>query len=29
VTYQQDRPDVVAKINALVEAGEYPEKLWK
>ena len=29
VTYQQDRPDVVAKINALVAAGEYPEKLWK
>ena len=29
VTYQQDRPDVVAKIGALISAGEYPEKLWK
>ncbi len=28
VTYKEDKPDVVAKINALVEAGEYPSKLW-
>ncbi|MBP3671677.1 MAG: nucleotidyltransferase [Bacteroidaceae bacterium] len=29
VTYAQDRPDVVAKIQSLVDAGEYPEKLFK
>ncbi len=29
VTYKEDRPDVVAKIRALVDAGEYPAKLWK
>lgn len=28
VTYAADRPDVVAKINALVSAGEYPQKLF-
>lgn len=28
VTYAEDRPSVVAKIKALVEAGEYPEKLF-
>ncbi|MBQ8272582.1 MAG: nucleotidyltransferase [Tidjanibacter sp.] len=28
VTYKEDKPDVVAKINALVEAGEYPSNLW-
>ncbi|WP_243348157.1 NDP-sugar synthase [Parabacteroides sp. FAFU027] len=28
VTYAADRPEVVAKINALIEAGEYPAKLW-
>ncbi|MDH6341516.1 dTDP-glucose pyrophosphorylase [Parabacteroides sp. PFB2-12] len=28
VTYAADRPDVVAKIQALVDAGEYPEKLF-
>ena len=28
VTYAADRPDVVAKINALVAAGEYPQKLF-
>lgn len=27
VTYAADRPDVVAKIEALVEAGEYPRNL--
>ena len=29
VTYQEDRPRVVAKIRALVQAGGYPESLWK
>ena len=28
VTYAQDRPDVVAKIEALIQKGEYPEKLF-
>lgn len=28
VTYKEDKPDVVAKINALIEAGIYPSKLW-
>lgn len=28
VTYADDREAVVAKINALIAAGEYPEKLW-
>ena len=28
VTYSADRPDVVAKIQALVDAGEYPSKLF-
>ena len=28
VTYAEDRPSVVAKIRALVDAGEYPEKLF-
>ena len=28
VTYAQDRPDVVAKIEALIKKGEYPEKLF-
>ncbi|MDL2244872.1 nucleotidyltransferase [Parabacteroides sp. OttesenSCG-928-J18] len=28
VTYAADRPDVVAKIQALVDAGEYPQKLF-
>jgi hypothetical protein len=28
VTYAEDRQAVVDKINALVEAGEYPAKLW-
>jgi hypothetical protein len=28
VTYREDRPDVVARIQALVEAGEYPRSLW-
>ncbi len=28
VTYSEDRPGVVAKLRALVDAGEYPEKLF-
>lgn len=28
VTYKEDKPDVVASISALVEEGQYPEKLW-
>ena len=28
VTYTADRPDVVKKIQALIDAGEYPEKLF-
>jgi len=28
VTYAEDRSGVVAKIQALVDAGEYPAKLW-
>ena len=28
VTYAEDRPTVVSKIKELVEAGEYPSKLW-
>ena len=28
VTYPEDRPDTVAKIKALVDAGEYPNKLF-
>ena len=28
VTYPEDRPDTVAKIQALVDKGEYPAKLF-
>lgn len=28
VTYQEDKPLVVNKIKQLIEAGEYPHKLW-
>lgn len=28
VTYAEDRPAVVAKIKTLVDAGEYPQRLW-
>jgi hypothetical protein len=28
VTYAEDREGVIAKLNALVEAGEYPAKLF-
>lgn len=29
VTYKEDKPFVVEKINRLIEKGEYPENLWK
>jgi len=29
VTYKEDKPFVVEKINALIEKGEYPKNLWK
>lgn len=29
VTYKEDKPFVIEKINALIAKGEYPEKLWK
>ena len=29
VTYKEDRPFVVDKINALIKQGVYPEKLWR
>ena len=29
VTYAEDRPDVVAKLQSLVDAGEYPTPLFK
>lgn len=29
VTYPEDKPMVVANIQALKDAGEYPEELWK
>ena len=28
VTYQEDKPTVVAAIRALIESGRYPEKLY-
>ncbi len=28
VTYQEDKPFVVEKLNKLIESGFYPEKLW-
>ena len=28
VTYKEDKPDVVKSVQALVDAGVYPEKLW-
>jgi UTP-glucose-1-phosphate uridylyltransferase len=28
VTYKEDKPYVVEKINALIKKGDYPEKLW-
>lgn len=29
VTYKEDKPYVVDKINSLIKKGEYPENLWK
>ena len=29
VTYAEDRPQVVLKINELISKGIYPKKLWK
>ena len=28
VTYQEDKPHVIGSIQSLIDAGEYPEKLW-
>jgi hypothetical protein len=28
VTYKEDAPMVAKSLNALIEAGEYPESLW-
>lgn len=28
VTYKEDKPQLMAKIEALIEAGEYPRELW-
>lgn len=28
VTYQEDKPIVIDKLNGLIKKGEYPEKLW-
>ncbi|WP_340112792.1 nucleotidyltransferase family protein [Maribellus mangrovi] len=28
VTYKEDKPQVVNKLRKLIDAGEYPEKLW-
>ncbi len=29
VTYKEDKPQVVASVKALVDEGQYPEKLWE
>lgn len=29
VTYKEDRPDTVARIQALTDQGQYPQPLWK
>ena len=29
VTYREDKERVVREIGKLIEAGEYPERLWK
>lgn len=28
MTYREDKPGVVAAIRSLIDAGEYPERLW-
>ena len=29
VTYKEDKPQLMAKIEALIEAGVYPRNLWE
>ena len=29
VTYKEDKPDVVAKVQSLIDRGVYPNQLWK
>ncbi|MBO7281960.1 MAG: nucleotidyltransferase, partial [Alistipes sp.] len=29
VTYKEDKPQLMAKIEELIEAGAYPRNLWK
>ena len=29
VTYQEDRPNVISEIQKLIDAGAYPDSLWK
>ena len=29
VTYKEDKPDVVAKVQSLIDRGVYPNKLWE
>ena len=28
VTYKEDKPDVIGKLNRLIEGGSYPRRLW-
>lgn len=28
ITYREDKPKVIARVNSLIKAGIYPEKLW-
>ena len=28
VTYHEDKPALIENINKLIDAGEYPKKLW-
>jgi hypothetical protein len=28
VTYKEDKPFVIEKLKALIDKGDYPEKLW-
>jgi hypothetical protein len=29
VTYKEDKPFVIEKLNALIARGDYPAKLWE
>ena len=29
VTYKEDKPFVIEKLNTLIAKGDYPEKLWE